>query len=182
MIASKKKRIAQLITYGATQTQIAAAVGCTQGYVSLLLDSDEEMQAALAEEEAKNAIRKITVDTKLAKIENALMEQVASMVTDADSLGEATSSLQRICMVRERQQLRNPPGQKGGNVLELNLGPVANMRLEVAMGDKGTIISIGGKDMTRASPNKVKDMIDAHTPSKDVEDVEDYTWNLSTET
>lgn len=168
-----KAYLAKLLVHGISQTQAAAALGCTQGYVAQLVDADHELASMLSAEEAEIASVRIKKDERLSSIEKGLIQKVVHLVDDTDSLGEAVTALDKITSLRERQQVRHN-GQASGQVLELNLGKLADSRLEIAMGQNRVIMNIGGKDMTRAPSSVVRGM--AEEAAKN----EENTWRNDT--
>lgn len=155
------KYLATLLANGVSQTQSAAAVGCTPSYVSQLVAEDETLQSHLQIEDAKLAVISLNRTASLSKIEKQLLTKVEELVPFSESLGEATTALQKVAELKEKRELTRTSGRGAGNVIELNLGKIANSKLEVAMGDNRVIMHIGGMDMTRAPSKKVKEMLDA---------------------
>lgn len=153
-----KEYLARLLVHGVSQTQAASALGCTQGYISQLVDADPELGKEIGKVEAKIAAVRLKKDEKLETIEKMLITRTSELVESSDSLGEAVTALQRITDLRERQQVRPNGGQSSGQVLELNLGKLAEAQLSVTMGENRVIMNIGGKDMARAPSSTVKGM------------------------
>lgn len=157
--------LAKLLANGVSQAQAAAAVGCTPSYVSQLVSADESMQQKLMAEEATLATAAIKKVESLASIEKDLLERVRELVPYSESLGEATTALQRIADMKDKRDISSSGGQRSGNVIELNLGKLADSKLEVEMGDNRVIMHLGGMNMARAPSSKVKELLQARKNS-----------------
>lgn len=183
MATVDKEYLAKLLVHGISQVQAAAAVGCSQGYISQLIESDAALQAAITAEDAKLAKVKLKKGDKLETIERSLIDRTLILASETESLGEAVAALHKVSDLKDKQYVRGGGG--GGNhgqVIELSLGKLANTRLEIAMGDNRVIMNLGGKDMTRAPAARVKDMVKELEDEKDrqrnpAED-EDLVWDF----
>lgn len=175
MASIDKAYLARLLVHGVSQSQAAAAIGCSQGYVAQLLDSDTELATEMQAVEAKIAAIRLKKDEKLENIEKMLITRTSQLVEDSDSLSEAVNALDKITHLRERQSVRQSGGQSAGQVLELNLGKLAEAQLSVTMGPNRVIMNIGGKNMARAPSSVVKGMAEKLQKESDNE------WDIAAE-
>lgn len=155
------KYLAKLVVNGVSQAKAAAAMGCTQGYISQLVETSQPLRDAIAEEETLIIESTLKKATSLQEIENDLLIRAKELIPYSESVGETVTALQRISDMKDRNMARTPTGHSNGNVLELNLGKIAQARIKVEMGGNGVIMHLGDKSMARAPARAVKSMLEA---------------------
>lgn len=144
--AETKERIAMLLVNKVQHGIIAGACGISQGYLTQLIASDEELQRLLATEQAKELGHTFKRDTQVTGIEERLLAQLPTLVEGCTSLGEAVTALQKLQDIKKRQKEEVVEQQPGGDAslgLKLDISVVARERLRVVMNDRGAIIQVG---------------------------------------
>lgn len=162
-----KERIRDLLGAGASQAQVAMAVGVEESYVSQLM-ADEDFRGAVTALRAEAAARHAATDARIDSIEDKAWKKI-------DSLIEFETNLMRLLKVA---QAANAAKRRVSENLSTPQGaaPVVNITLpqsslvEFRMSSDRQVVEIEGKALQAMPSAKIQELARNHKAKQLAED------------
>lgn len=158
---SSISRIAHLWSHGVPLATIAAAVGISAGRLTQLIDASPELKQAIVTAEAANIDQDISRQEELGTIETALIRKMPGLISECESLGEATRALATISELQRRKRGLAPNTATGiGAGVQINLSFIAEQRVDVVISPKNDILALGERSVAPMAREKVGGFLD----------------------
>ena len=155
---SQRERIAYLLSNNVQLGIIASAVGISQGYLTQLLDGDAELQELMAKEAAKTIDKTLERQGQYDKVVEDIIARLPDLTAECTSLGEATRALQVLNEVQRKANGYAPTSGTGiGAGVQVNLGLIANQKLNIAITQKGVILELGNTNVAPMPGAKIEE-------------------------
>lgn len=156
------QKIAKLVSLNIPQTQIAHALGLSEGRISQLISEDIQLQSLIASYQGALAERETDNVITLSTIENTLLGQIQELATQPDSLGEAIRALEGIVKIKSSKLApdSNHP-TPGKATLVINNIIQNSLYLNVELTSNNEIAAIGGRSMVTMPKEKVMKLIES---------------------
>jgi len=148
----KRKKLVALVTAGMKQTDVAGAMGCTDGYISQLL-GEELVQKHLQRLRAESSVRRVLSQKKYDKVEDSLLVAIEGQIGTAE-MKDLTRALEVVskCNPRSRGQLMQALGDSGGTqIIAVQLPTFVQQSLLVEKNARNEITQIGDQSMQSLS-------------------------------
>ena len=151
-----KDQIIELIAAGVPTSQIAAAVGCTDAYVSQL-KSDPEVQAFLATKAVAVTAKDVAFDTALESAETLALEKLEKGLQFAN-FGQALAAFRVLNSARKRQD-KFAQTDNAGTTINVNLTLPASAMPRYTLTSRNEIIEVEGQTMVTATPKSLDQIL-----------------------
>jgi len=151
-----KDQIIELIAAGVPTAQIAAAVGCSDSYVSQL-KSDPDIQTLLATRAVQSTEKDIAFDTALERAEGMALEKIEKNLPFA-SLGQALAAFKVLNGARKRKDAFAQI-DTGATTINVNLTLPISAMPRYTMSARNEIIEVEGQTMVTASPKSLDQIL-----------------------
>jgi len=157
-----KDQIIELLAAGVPTSQIAAAVGCSDSYVSQL-KADPEVQTLLASKAVEITAKDIAFDTKLEAAETAALEKIERSLPMAN-FGQSLAAFRILNAARKRKDA-NIPVDHGGTTINVNLTLPATALPTYTLSARKELVEVDGKSMITATPKSLDQILLARAPA-----------------
>lgn len=155
-----KEHAITLLAQGISTSQVAAAIGCDDSYISQL-KADPEVQQKIAEMGATQTIADVTFDSTLERAEMLALEKIEKNLPFA-TLGQAMAAFRTLNGARRR---------KDGVAIAVNAGTTINVNLTLpaaalpryVTNSQSEIVEVEGKTMISATPKTIDDILAARS-------------------
>lgn len=151
-----KEQIIDLIAAGVPTSQIAAAVGCTDAYVSQL-KSDPEVQTILATKAVETTAKDVAFDTALERAESMALDKIEKNLPFAN-LGQALVAFKTLNSARKRKDAFAQI-DSSGTTINVNLMLPAQAIPTYTMSARSELIEVDGKPMITATPKSLDQIL-----------------------
>jgi len=122
-------------------------MGVTSSRISQLIEGDVELQALIGREVAKVTSMDIANEVTLANIEKNLLNKVANLIEDSDSLGEATAALSRVVDIKHKKALQGMGRAEEGTKVEVNLSHIGEAIISISFDSQNRVEAINDRVM-----------------------------------
>lgn len=147
-----------LLAQGISTSQVAAAIGCDDSYISQL-KADPEVQQKIAEMSATQTLADVTFDTTLERAESLALEKIEKNLPFA-TLGQAMAAFRVLNGARRR---------KDGAAIAANAGTTINVNLTLpaaalpryVTNAQSEIVEVEGKTMISATAKSIDQILAA---------------------
>lgn len=157
-----KEHAINLLAQGIPTSQVAAAVGVSDSYISQL-KADEEVQRQIAEKQAAHSIADSNFDNTLARAEELALEKIEKNLPFAN-MGQALAAFRILNGARRR---KDDLVQKDSTVsVTVNLTLPANNIPRYITNQANEIIEVEGKTMISASAKTLDQILAARSGSE----------------
>lgn len=153
-----KDQIIELLAAGVPTSQIAAAVGCTDSYVSQLR-ADPEVQAFLATKAVAVTAKDVAFDTALESAETMALQKLEKGLQFAN-FSQALAAFRVLNSARKRQD-KFAQTDNAGTTINVNLTLPANAMPRYTLSGKNEIIEVEGQTMVTATPKSLDQILQA---------------------
>lgn len=154
-----KEHAINLLAQGIPTSQVAAAVGVSDSYISQL-KADEEVQRQIAEKQAAHSIADSNFDNTLARAEELALEKIEKNLPFAN-MGQALAAFRILNSARRR---KDDLVQKDSTVsVTVNLTLPANNIPRYITNSANEIIEVEGKTMISASAKTLDQILAARS-------------------
>lgn len=153
-----KDQIVDLLAAGVPTSQIAAAVGCTDAYVSQL-KADPEVQTLLATKAVETTAKDVAFDTALERAESTALDKIERNLPFAN-LGQALMAFKVLNGARKRKDAFAQV-DSGGTTINVNLTLPAQAIPTYTMSARSELIEVDGKPMITATPKSLDAILTA---------------------
>lgn len=153
-----KDTIIDLLAQGVPTSQIAAAVGCTDAYISQL-KADPEVQELLVSRAGDRIAKDGAFDKKLETAEELALARIEAGLQFAN-LGQAVGAFRILNNAKRRKDVAGP-GTEGANSTTVNVTltlPVAALP-RYTLNSRNEIIDVEGKTMVAATAKSLETML-----------------------
>lgn len=150
-----KDTIISYIAAGVPTSQIAAAVGCTDAYISQL-KADPEIQELLASRASSRIAADSAFDTKLETAEELALARIEAGLQFAN-LGQAVGAFRILNNAKRRKDIGTPT--ETTQTINVTLTLPANAIPRYTMNQRNEIIDVEGKTMVAATPKSLEAML-----------------------
>lgn len=151
-----KDQIIEFLSQGIPTSQIAAAVGCSDSYVSQLR-ADPEVQTQLAALNVNATVKDAAFDTTLERAEFMALEKIEKNLPFAN-MGQALAAFKVLNSARRRkdafQQL-----DMGATTINVNLTLPAHAIPKYTVNAKAEIVEVEGKTMLSATAKSLDSIL-----------------------
>lgn len=153
-----------LLAQGVGTSQVAAAIGCDDSYVSQL-KADPEVQRQIAERTAQTTIQDVKFDDTLERAEMLALEKIEKNLPFA-TLGQAMAAFRTLNGARRRKD--------GGITTENITAVTVNLTLPASSipqyitNSRSEIVEVEGKTMISATPKTLDSILAAKAADKGV--------------
>lgn len=151
-----KDQIIELLAAGVPTSQIAAAVGCTDSYVSQLR-ADPEVQAFLATKAVAVTAKDVAFDTALESAESMALQKLEKGLQFAN-FGQALAAFRVLNAARKRQD-KFAQTDNAGTTINVNLTLPATAMPKYTMTSRNEIIEVEGQTMVTATPKSLDSIL-----------------------
>lgn len=156
-MSTTKDQIIDLIAHGVPTSQIAAAVGCTDAYVSQL-KSDPDIQTLLAQRGVETTVKDVAFDTALERAEYLALEKVEKNLPFAN-FGQALAAFKVLNSARRRKDVLAAVDM--GTTINVNLTLPATALPRYTLNAQSELIEVDGKTMLTATPKSLDQILAA---------------------
>jgi transcriptional regulator with XRE-family HTH domain len=139
-----RERVIELLGAGVTQSQVAAALGVEESYVSQLM-SEEEVRAEVSNLRATKAAGYIQVDGTIENLEEVALERITRLLPMEANLMKALKVFQVMNAAKKKSESSIAP-QQPANIVTINLPQQALVTFQMSS-DK-QVIDIAGRSLT----------------------------------
>lgn len=153
-----KDTIIDLLAQGVPTSQIAAAVGCTDAYISQL-KADPEVQELLVSRAGDRIAKDGAFDKKLETAEELALARIEAGLQFAN-LGQAVGAFRILNNAKRRKDVAGP-GAEGANSTTVNVTltlPAAALP-RYTLNNRNEIVDVEGKTMVAATAKSLEDML-----------------------
>lgn len=157
-------KIAQLIAMGISQTQVAAAIGVTDGRLSQLLTDNKELQTLIQTHKSELAVNEVAKVISMEQIERNLIQKIDGLVEEVPSLGEAVGALERLVKLRAIKA--------AGETVEptkrptIFIGKLIQQQINVTLTAENEIAALGNRSMATMPTKQVLNLIKDNKEAK----------------
>lgn len=153
-----KEHAITLLAQGIPTSQVAAALGCDDSYISQL-KADPEIQQQIAERGAVATIADVKFDDTLERAEMLALEKIEKNLPFA-TLGQAMAAFRTLNGARRRKD-----GVASGNdqslTVNVNLTLPANAMPRYVLNAQSEIVEVEGQTMISATPKTIDQILAA---------------------
>lgn len=149
-----------LLAQGVPTSQVAAALGCDDSYISQL-KADPEVQRQIAEGGAKTTLQDVKFDDTLERAEMMALEKIEKNLPFA-TLGQAMAAFRTLNGARRRKD-GIPVAGEGSVTVNVNLTLPASAMPRYVTNAQSEIIEVDGKTMISATPKTIDQILAART-------------------
>lgn len=153
-----KEHAITLLAQGISTSQVAAAIGCDDSYISQL-KADPEVQQQIAERSATQTLADVTFDTTLERAESLALEKIEKNLPFA-TLGQAMAAFRVLNGARRRKD-GVVSAADGGTTINVNLTLPANAMPRYVTNAQSEIVEVDGKTMISATPKTIDQILAA---------------------
>ena len=153
-----KEHAITLLAQGIPTSQVAAAIGCDDSYISQL-KADPEVQRQIAEMGATQTLADVTFDTTLERAEALALEKIEKNLPFA-TLGQAMAAFRVLNGARRRKDGVATLGE-GSVTVNVNLTLPASAMPRYVTNAQSEIVEVEGKTMISATPKTIDDILAA---------------------
>lgn len=147
-----------LLAQGIATSQVAAAIGCDDSYISQL-KADPEVQQKIAEMGATQTLADVTFDSTLERAEFLALEKIEKNLPFA-TLGQAMAAFRVLNGARRRKDgVIN--ANTGGTTINVNLTLPAAALPRYVTNAQSEIVEVEGKTMISATPKTIDQILAA---------------------
>lgn len=157
-----KEHAITLLAQGVSTSQVAAAIGCDDSYISQL-KADPDVQQQIAELGAKQTLDDVTFDSTLERAEMLALEKIEKNLPFA-TLGQAMAAFRTLNGARRRKD--GVPTGGDSVTVNVNLTLPANAMPRYITNAQSEIIEVDGKTMLSATPKTIDDILAARNAGK----------------
>ncbi len=147
-----------LLAQGIATSQVAAAIGCDDSYISQL-KADPEVQQKIAEMSASQTLADVTFDSTLERAESLALEKIEKNLPFA-TLGQAMAAFRALNGARRRKDGVVNPGSTG-TTINVNLTLPAAALPRYVTNAQSEIVEVEGKTMISATPKTIDQILAA---------------------
>lgn len=147
-----------LLAQGISTSQVAAALGCDDSYISQL-KADPEVQQQIAERSAASTIADVKFDDMLERAESLALEKIEKNLPFA-TLGQAMAAFRTLNSARRRKDGIASTGD-GGLTVNVNLTLPANAMPRYVTNAQSEIVEVEGRTMISATPKTIDQILAA---------------------
>lgn len=163
-----QERILELLGAGASQSQVAMAVGVEESYISQLM-AQEEFRKAVQELRAEAAAKHAAVDARIDSIEDKAWRRI-------DNLVELETNLMKLLKVAQAANAAKRRTQGVGmaqpaTALTVNIALPQAAVVEFTMSTDRQVVDIGGRAMTTMPSKLVQERLKERKAERLAEDV-----------
>ena len=158
------ERIAKLLAIGIPATQVANAVGITDGRLSQLVSESTELQSLITANKAIIATQEVNKVATLEGIERDLIDKIGGLVGELDSLGEGVRALEGIMKIKASKSASPETSRPGQATILIN--NLVHSRLELVLSSSNEIASIEGRSMTTMPKKQVLELVKERSESE----------------
>jgi hypothetical protein len=152
----------ELLAKGISTSQVAAAVGCDDSYISQL-KADEEVQALIAAKQSAHSQEAVKFDETLERAEMLALEKIEKNMQFA-TLGQALAAFRVLNTARKRT---DPAVQSdAGTTINVNLTLPATALPQYIVNARSEIIEVEGQTMISATPKTLDQILAAKASDK----------------
>lgn len=155
-----KEHAITLLAQGISTSQVAAAIGCDDSYISQLR-ADPEVQQQIAEMTATQTLADITFDSMLEQAESLALEKIEKNLPFA-TLGQAMAAFRVLNGARRRKDGVTTPGD-GSVTVNVSLTLPANAMPRYVTNAQSEIVEVDGKTMVSATPKTIDQILAARS-------------------
>jgi hypothetical protein len=160
-----KEYAIDLLAKGISTSQVAAAVGCDDSYISQLR-ADPKVQAAIAAKQSEYTIADNRFDETLERAEMLALEKIEKNMQFA-TLGQALAAFRVLNGARKRSDPIATPDNLTSVVVNLTL-PATSIPQYVT-NSKSEIVEVEGKTMISATPKTLDSILAARAADKNAD-------------
>lgn len=153
-----KEHAITLLAQGISTSQVAAAIGCDDSYISQLR-ADPEVQQQIAERSATQTLADVTFDSTLERAESLALEKIEKNLPFA-TLGQAMAAFRVLNGARRRKD-GVPTGGDQGITVNVSLTLPANAMPRYITNAQSEIVEVDGKTMVSATPKTIDQILAA---------------------
>lgn len=153
-----KEHAITLLAQGISTSQVAAAIGCDDSYISQLR-ADPEVQQQIAELGAKQTLDDITFDSTLERAESLALDKIEKNLPFA-TLGQAMAAFRVLNGARRRKDGIVAPGA-GGTTVHVHLTLPASALPRYTTNSSSEIVEVDGRTMLSATPTSLDQILAA---------------------
>ena len=147
-----------LLAQGISTSQVAAAIGCDDSYISQL-KADPEVQQKIAEMSATQTLADVNFDSTLERAESLALEKIEKNLPFA-TLGQAMAAFRVLNGARRRKDGVVNPGA-GGTTINVNLTLPAAALPRYVTNAQSEIVEVEGKTMISATAKSIDQILAA---------------------
>lgn len=151
-----KDTIISYLAAGVPTSQIAAAVGCTDAYISQL-KADPDVQELLAAKAGARIAKDDAFDTKLENTEAAALARIEAGLPFAN-LNQAVTAFRVLNGAKRRKDVAGPQTAPGATI-SVTLTLPANALPRYTMNSQREIVDVGGQTMVAATPQALQNLL-----------------------
>jgi hypothetical protein len=153
-----KEHAITLLAQGISTSQVAAAIGCDDSYISQL-KADPEVQQKIAEMSATQTLADVNFDSTLERAESLALEKIEKNLPFA-TLGQAMAAFRVLNGARRRKDGVANPGA-GGTTINVNLTLPAAALPRYVTNAQSEIVEVEGKTMISATAKSIDQILAA---------------------
>ena len=153
-----KDHAIMLLAQGIATSQVAAAIGCDDSYISQL-KADPEVQQKIAEMGATQTLADVNFDTTLERAESLALEKIEKNLPFA-TLGQAMAAFRVLNGARRRKD-GVIPGANTGTTINVNLTLPAAALPRYITNAQSEIVEVEGKTMISATTKTIDQILAA---------------------
>jgi len=147
-----------LLAQGIPTSQVAAAIGCDDSYISQL-KADPDVQQRIAEMSATQTLQDVTFDNTLERAEMLALDKIEKNLPFA-TLGQAMAAFRVLNGARRRKDGILTAGD-GGTTITVNLTLPASSLPRYVTNAQSEIVEVEGRTMLSASPKTIDQILAA---------------------
>jgi hypothetical protein len=153
---STKEHIIALLSQGIPTSQVAAACGVTDAYVSQL-KADPELATIIASGAAETATRDIAFDNTLERAELLALEKIEKNLPFAN-MGQAMAAFRILNSARKRSDAFATPADQSTNIT-VNLTLPAAAAARYVVNNSNEIVEVEGQTMITATAKSLDSLL-----------------------
>lgn len=161
---SPKDHAILLLAQGIPASQVAAAVGVSESYISQLR-SDPDTAQAIAEKQAAASVADISFDATLARAEELALERVEKALPFAN-MGQALAAFRVLNGARRRSEPVGLSGTITQNNITVQLTLPANNIPRYITNQANEIVEVEGQTMLTATPRSLDTILAARSQAQ----------------
>lgn len=151
-----------LLAKGIPTSQVAAAVGCDDSYISQL-KADDDVRAQIASLQAEHSVKDATFDETLERAESLALEKIEKNMQFA-TLGQALAAFRVLNGARRRKDAL--VASDASVAVTVNLTLPANSLPNYVTNAKSEIVEVEGRTMLSATPKTLDQILAARASEK----------------
>lgn len=166
-----KDKIMALLAVGTPATQVATAVGVTDGYISQLL-SDPEFSRELAIKKVEKAGEGLEIDDRYTELEKLALTQAEKVIPFETRLPAILRTLQVANSAKRRTGLQGP-GNTGEAAVYVNIQLPESARVSFVKAADGQVIEVAGRSLATLPTSKLSELRQSSADAAEAADVAD---------